>query len=219
MLSITTYLLAFLMHFLILRLFDLLSDLVFEFSHCFREFVLIVKRITSCLKTKLSKAELLRLGGIMTVFGNSNGVSNEQPSLAKSSITGSPGKTYSATPAEQSKFVEDCRDQGLIVGDKWYLISSHWFLKWAQYTGFSLNQDGENEAMSNSVQNSIAPGPINNESIRDGNSLRKEILEEIDYFTIPEKVWNYLVNLYQIKSKEVSILFWTHHEYSNGIFY
>ena len=50
-----------------------------------------------------------------------------------------------------------------------------------------------------------SPDKINNKTLIDivSKQLRKDLSEEMDYFTIPEELWDYLKKAYSITQEEV----------------
>ncbi len=55
----------------------------------------------------------------------------------------------------------------------------------------------------------LSPDKINNKTLIDSISkqLRTDLSEEMDYFTIPEELWDYLKKIYSITQEEVVLLF------------
>lgn len=49
-----------------------------------------------------------------------------------------------------------------------------------------------------------SPDKINNKTLLDSNKqLRTDLTEEIDYFYIPEELWNYFTKIYQVNQEQV----------------
>lgn len=98
----------------------------------------------------------------------------------------------------------------LKLGDKWYLINSDWYTRWANFVDVQLNNDNDSLKIhkSNSITNFLSPDKINNKTLLDNeNHLKQDLTEEVDYYTICEELWNYLVNIYGITQKEVSKIY------------
>jgi hypothetical protein len=95
---------------------------------------------------------------------------------------------------EQKTLAEECLKLALEINDKYYLINSHWYQKWADYIGLNKLQE-----------TSQHPGIINNEALleQDG-SLKSNILLEVDYNLVHERLWNCLKNTYDIQSDKVT---------------
>ena len=100
-------------------------------------------------------------------------------------------------------------------GDKWYLINSDWFTRWANFVGYQLNNDNEtimtsksNSKEGSSLSNFLSPDKINNKTllINGTEHLKQQLTEEVDYYTVCEELWNYLVQIYSINSPEVIII-------------
>lgn len=115
---------------------------------------------------------------------------------------------------------ETCEDQklkaskwlhkDLKVGDKWYLINSDWYTRWANHVGIQLPNDNASLHTSNqgqtAKQSSYSPDKINNKTLLNSdNQLKTQLTEEVDYYMICEELWNYLVSVYSTTSPEVII--------------
>ena len=93
-------------------------------------------------------------------------------------------------------------DKDLKQGDKWYLINFDWFKKWLDYVGI------KKDTIYSSIEpnSSEPPGKINNQSIlqldTDTNTyvLRDSLLEDTDYVTVPQELWDYLTQIYLLDS-------------------
>ncbi|XP_049622696.1 ubiquitin carboxyl-terminal hydrolase 15-like [Suncus etruscus] len=80
-------------------------------------------------------------------------------------------------------------------GDTWYLVASCWFKQWKKYVGFD-NWDKYQMGDQN-----VYPGPIDNSVLlKDGDarSLKKHLIDELDYVLLPTKGWNKLVSWYTL---------------------
>ena len=104
----------------------------------------------------------------------------------------------------------------LKLGDKWYLINSDWYTRWANFVGIELNNDNDSIHLSNHQQQGkmtklssyLSPDKINNKTLLSAdNQLKSQLTEEVDYYPICEELWNYLVQLYSTTTPEVSINF------------
>ncbi len=101
----------------------------------------------------------------------------------------------------------------LKLGDKWYLINSDWYTRWANYIGIQLNNDNESIHLSNHQQQNqmklssyLSPDKINNKTLLNSdNQLKSQLTEEVDYYPVCEELWNYLVHLYSTTAPEVSL--------------
>jgi hypothetical protein len=114
---------------------------------------------------------------------------------------------YAASLEGQRNMAFEYVDKPLKLGDKWYLISSDWYTRWLKYIGIETVKNG----LSNETKRSTNPGPspdaINNKSLLDLSGekprLKTNIIEEIDYYAIPEELWDYLTKIYPLTNKEV----------------
>ena len=116
---------------------------------------------------------------------------NKTPSELKSSLNNI--DKYGVSKDDQLKMANEYRDKPLKVGDKWYLINAEWFNKWAKFIG--LDSKGS----------LTRPDAIDNKCLFKPEStvLKEGIQEDIDYFTIPEELWDYLVKIYSVAQPEV----------------
>ena len=108
----------------------------------------------------------------------------------------------------------------LKLGDKWYLINSDWFTRWANFVGYQINNDNDtvmtnqsNKTSISSLSNFLSPDKINNKTLLTNSTdntnqhqlhLKQQLTEEVDYYTVCEELWNYLVQIYSINSPEVN---------------
>ena len=129
-----------------------------------------------------------------TTTGMTDTAFNKTPSELKSSLNNI--DKYGFSKEDQLKMANEYRNKPLSVGDKWYLINADWFNKWAKYIG--LDSKGS----------LTIPDAIDNKCLFKPESkvLKEGIQEEIDYYTIPEELWDYLVKIYSIAQPEV--FFW-----------
>ncbi|RNA30578.1 ubiquitin carboxyl-terminal hydrolase 15 isoform X2 [Brachionus plicatilis] len=87
--------------------------------------------------------------------------------------------------------------------DKWYLVSAEWFKTWLSYIG--LKKELTITACEPSSQ---PPGKISNKSIlqKDPDTdyffLKEGLIEEADYFTVPQELWQCLTENYSVESEE-----------------
>ena len=101
------------------------------------------------------------------------------------------------TKADQLKMVNENIDKPLALNDKWYLVNSDWFTRWFKYIGYKVEETSN-----------ISPDKINNKSLllynerTKRNSLREDILEEVDYYTVSHELWTYLVSCYGLSNAE-----------------
>lgn len=84
-------------------------------------------------------------------------------------------------------------------GEKWYLIANEWFVNWNNYIGFK-------SAASKTI--GTEPKKINNRNLLDYDDtlkkyvLKESLVENTDYVTIPEELWNYLSQIYSVETPE-----------------
>ena len=101
---------------------------------------------------------------------------------------------------DQKQKATELMNKELKLGQKWYLINSDWFTRWANFVNFNNDNDY--------TSNFLSPDKINNKTLlniteQQGYHLKKELTEEIDYYTVCEELWTYLVHIYSINSSEV----------------
>jgi hypothetical protein len=121
---------------------------------------------------------------------------------------------FGTSKDDQKAALQELGEKALRVGDKWYLINSDWYTKWLNYIGVeyddSLQYPSVVSSTISSNQSCTAPDSINNKSLLISNPVTKKVhlkdtlVEEIDYYTVSEELWNYLVQLYGISRPEVS---------------
>eukprot|EP00794_Sanderia_malayensis_P007084 gene7084-7884_t len=93
---------------------------------------------------------------------------------------------------EQVRIIKSCIEVPLERGQTWYLIDARWFKQWKRYVGFVMKYP-------DSGQESENPGPIDNSNIiKSGktDTLKDNLMEEVDYVLLPEPVWNDLYSWY-----------------------
>ena len=117
-------------------------------------------------------------------------------------ITSSSKKQITDSREEQKNKALKWINKELKLGDKWYLINSDWYTRWANFVGLELNNDDSQK--SNSLTNFLSPDRINNKTLLNTDNQLKQLTEEVDYYTICEELWNYLVKIYGITQQEVS---------------
>ena len=119
---------------------------------------------------------------------------------------------YGTSKLDQKRAYDDLKGKKLRVGDKWYLINSDWFTKWLNYLNVPNNDSLQSPSLTNSSSSCPAPDKINNKSLISFNPitsksfLKESLNEELDYHTVCEELWKYLVNIYGIARQEVSRL-------------
>lgn len=100
---------------------------------------------------------------------------------------------------DQKNFSSSLIDKTLKVGDKWYLISNDWMNRWTNYIG--LEYSGIDLKPSNGI--SVSPGKIDNKNLLNSQKqLKNNLSEEIDFNTVPEELWNYLLKIYGITQED-----------------
>jgi hypothetical protein len=121
-------------------------------------------------------------------------------------------KKYGKSREEQKRAFEELGNTQLRLGDKWFLINSDWYTKWLNYLGVAYEDSLQYKSTAESEQVVPAPDKINNKSLLTFNavtkrfSLKETIVEELDYYTVPEELWLYLSELYETTRKEVGLL-------------
>ncbi|CAF0837839.1 unnamed protein product [Brachionus calyciflorus] len=103
---------------------------------------------------------------------------------------------------DQRQFALKYLDKELKEGDKWYLINQDWFNKWLAYIG--LRKDVQWIQTQSSNQQ---PEKINNQGLlefdQDTNSyvLKENLMENVDYYTVPDELWTFITQMYQLESE------------------
>jgi hypothetical protein len=111
-----------------------------------------------------------------------------------------PVSKENTTREKQREFALSCQKQ-LKLGDKWYLISSDWYNRWASYVALDQKQK----------PTEIPPDRISNKKLFEQDvksqvkklKLKDSLIEEIDYVIVSYELWNYLVSIYGLESPEV----------------
>jgi hypothetical protein len=100
---------------------------------------------------------------------------------------------YGFSKEDQLKMANEYINKPLNVGDKWYLVNAEWYNKWAKFIG--LDSKGSQ----------IKPDSVDNKCLfkPDSKVLKEGIQEDVDYFTICEELWNYIVKIYGVAQAEV----------------
>ena len=106
----------------------------------------------------------------------------------------------------QKQLAIEYLNKQLKEGDKWYLINAEWFKKWLSYIG--IKRDNVITACEPSNQ---SPGKISNQSILEKDPdidyyyLKEGSLEEINFFTVPQELWECLNEVYGKESENDTI--------------
>ncbi len=92
----------------------------------------------------------------------------------------------------------------LVKGDKWYLVNADWYTRWMAYVGMA---GPDSKPTGVTTAGTPSPDRINNKTLIDSVSkkLRTDLTEEIDYYVIPEELWDYLKKTYSITQEEVML--------------
>lgn len=110
----------------------------------------------------------------------------------------------SMTREKQREFALSTLNRELKLGDKWYLLNKDWFQRWSAYIGLESSEK----------VSEIPPEKISNRRLLETDSksigspagkkvrLREDIVENADYVTVPQELWNYLVNVYSLESDD-----------------
>lgn len=131
---------------------------------------------------------------------NSKIMSNQQQNSVANNIIGQDIiQRYGKTKEDQLKVAQLFKDSDLKVGDKWYLLSSTWYRRWSNYIGL------ENDSAQSANSNRVSPEKIDNHKLVDESksTLRDDIQEDMDYVTVHEQLWWYLVQIYGVNSENV----------------
>lgn len=103
-----------------------------------------------------------------------------------------------ASREKQREFANLNLEKRLKLGDKWYLINKDWFDRWSAYIGLDKS----------AKTSEIPPDKINNHSLlEDGARLKENLMEGIDFVTVPQEMWNYLVAIYSVESEDVGLIY------------
>jgi hypothetical protein len=127
--------------------------------------------------------------------------SHRSNSTSKSSVIMS---KENVTREKQREFALSTLNRELNLGDKWYLLNKDWFQRWSAYIGLESSEK----------VSEIPPEKISNRRLLETDAksigspagkrvrLREDILENADYVTVPQELWNYLVNIYSLESDD-----------------
>lgn len=102
----------------------------------------------------------------------------------------------------QKQLALEYLNKKLNEGDKWYLVNVEWFKKWLSYIG--IKRDHVITACEPSNQ---PPGKISNQSILEKDPdinyyfLKEGLLEEINFVTVPQELWECFTEEYGIESE------------------
>ena len=96
---------------------------------------------------------------------------------------------------DRKKRIKEALEEEMKVGGVWCVISSKWFLRWKKKMG--LEEEEEKNEKSEEEEEEEGVGEIDNSHLLDGNKkLKKDILENNDFFLIPQQAWSLLHNWY-----------------------
>ncbi|XP_064399096.1 ubiquitin carboxyl-terminal hydrolase 4-like [Halichondria panicea] len=94
----------------------------------------------------------------------------------------------------QRKEIQAALKQQLKNGQVWFLVDIRWMKQWKKYVGYDMwDQSSAGKESSN-------PGPIDNSNLFKDDSLREHLMDELDYYLIPESAWNKLSKWYNHSS-------------------
>lgn len=84
--------------------------------------------------------------------------------------------------------------QRLKKGDTWYLVDVRWMKQWKKYVGY------DQWDQSFMGQESASPGPMDNSNLfkENAETLKEHLMEELDYYLLPESAWEKLSSWYGI---------------------
>ncbi|KAI1890913.1 hypothetical protein AGOR_G00158490 [Albula goreensis] len=94
---------------------------------------------------------------------------------------------------EQKKGIGILLKTTLRKGDEWFLVDCRWFKQWKKYVGF------DSWDMYNVGGQSLYPGPIDNSGLfsdHETQTLKENLIDELDYVLMPTEAWNKLVRWY-----------------------
>lgn len=102
----------------------------------------------------------------------------------------------------QKQLALEYLEKRLKEGDKWYLVNGEWFKKWLSYIGIK-----KDHVITACEASNEPPGKISNKSILEKDPdidyyyLKEGLLEEADYFTVPEELWKCFTEEYTLESE------------------
>jgi len=98
--------------------------------------------------------------------------------------------------------LEEMLEKPLVKGDKWYLIEKKWFQQLKSYIGIEDGDLLDTEVVDGSYDLGPIPllGPVDNKPLfqEDGMEIREHMIDELDYFLVPEEAWVLLVYKFSI---------------------
>ena len=139
---------------------------------------------------------------IFTVSGETKDTSSKVKILARSDEMGSElQKSDQRVPDldSQKTIITEMMKTTLVKGDTWYLVDTGWFKQWKIYVGYD---SWDTSSVGDETAN---PGKINNKPLfkeSEPNVLKEHLVEELDYWLLPEKAWQSLVKWYGIMDKQ-----------------
>lgn len=85
-------------------------------------------------------------------------------------------------------------------GDTWYLVDIGWFKKWKSYVGFDK---WNMHSMGDEI---FYPGPVDNsELLTDSLSLKENLIDELDYISLPKEAWGKMISWYGLTDHQKPI--------------
>lgn len=102
--------------------------------------------------------------------------------------------TFPDLETQKNEIAEKAK-KPLKSGDVWYLIDNKWFKQWKKYVGY------DSWETSNVGDHTTHPGPIDNSLLfRDDGTgdIKDHLIDELDYFLLPQEAWDLLVQWYSI---------------------
>jgi ubiquitin carboxyl-terminal hydrolase 4/11/15 len=90
------------------------------------------------------------------------------------------------SPAEQLDHIEGLKNDALVDGHTWYLVSMTWISRWKQYCKRMSSPSTNTQLLGSQT----APGAVDNSSILNERSqLLPNLNEDDDYICVPESAW------------------------------
>ncbi|XP_064398355.1 ubiquitin carboxyl-terminal hydrolase 15-like isoform X3 [Halichondria panicea] len=103
--------------------------------------------------------------------------------------------------AVQKTEIQAALKQQFRKGDVWFLVDIRWIKQWMKFIGYKPDDQ------SSVGKKSANPGPLDNSNLSNTHGhLRERLVDEMDYFLIPESAWNKLASWYGLSpsSKVIS---------------
>lgn len=113
----------------------------------------------------------------------------EIPAFIPSPLSQSDASAQSISRKEKLSRVQTAKGRRMVIGEKWYLVSSRWFKRFTKACTGEIDKEGP------VTEQDL--GPVNNSSLLDSyDNLLPSLAESVDVEYVPQEVWDLLVEWY-----------------------